>query len=285
MVKRSRITSRLGFTLVELLVATIISALFLGAAFHVISALNRSQTLLAKRKAVQPALNDPLDILRWDLANARSIKIRDSRVALVGYGGMNFKTMAVEHHPVEIIYELRSDGLHTWLVRQQTNMEELTNRSIQTQPLLCGVSYFSLKIPRDLDRKYARTWDKREEKFVSGRSFRDTDDEYDNDDTEDRQNDDKNNDTKNDSNDNDKSKADTLLNNNNRNSNSNKNDDDNNGSNNGNNQSKRRQNQLAIDPLAHIHGMGPIPPRLDIKLRYDDGKRPELELTLYIRNE
>jgi hypothetical protein len=126
--------------------ATLLTAIFMAAAVSIVSSLARTRAKLAVRAAAATPAVDPLEILRLDLTNARAAKTFDKRVVLLGYSDFDFRTLTISHHPVEITYELRSDGRRNWLIRTQRNIDALTNRNTQSQPLAVGVTEFRLDL-------------------------------------------------------------------------------------------------------------------------------------------
>ncbi len=112
-------TRQSGFTLVEILAATVLSALLVVTLLMVVASLGRERTAIAKRAAAQtpPGL---VDLLRWDLLSARSVRTKDGVMTLTGFGSLDRRTLApVSHRPVDVVYEVRELGGESWLVRRQ----------------------------------------------------------------------------------------------------------------------------------------------------------------------
>jgi hypothetical protein len=108
-----------GFTLVELLAATVLSALLMVTLLMVVASLGRERTAIAKRAATQtpPGV---VELLRWDLLSARSVRMKDGTMTLSGFGSLDRRTLApISHRPVDVVYEVRELGGESWLVRRQ----------------------------------------------------------------------------------------------------------------------------------------------------------------------
>jgi hypothetical protein len=108
-----------GFTLVELLAATVLSALLVITLLMVVASLGRERTAIAKRAASQtpPGV---VDLLRWDLLSARSLRMKDGVMTLSGFGSLDRRTLApLSHRPVDVVYDVRELGGESWLVRRQ----------------------------------------------------------------------------------------------------------------------------------------------------------------------
>ena len=113
---------RRGFTLLELVAATALSAVLLTVVLAVIRTANRAT----------PAADDALplaDQLRWDLSNAVVIGADSHGLTVAGYGSLDPATLAATRGPAVVTYALRSAGDHVWLVREQS---ELSARSSAT---------------------------------------------------------------------------------------------------------------------------------------------------------
>lgn len=108
-----------AFTLVELLAATLLSALLMVAMLLVVAGLGRDRREMTRRAAADVPM-ELTEVLRWDLLAARTIQVREGAVILSGYGSLDAKTLAAaSHRPVQVIYEVRQLGDRRWLIRRQ----------------------------------------------------------------------------------------------------------------------------------------------------------------------
>jgi hypothetical protein len=162
---------RTAFTLVELLAATALAALLLAAGFGVIGSLGRTRAALARQNAARSYAAEAVDLLRWDLANARYMKATPDELTLTGYGGLDPETVAPRHRPVTVRYRVAAAGGRTWLVRDQTDLDVATNRNRSTALVCSGVAGFAvLPVPERGDALAP------EARLTAGRSPRQTGD-------------------------------------------------------------------------------------------------------------
>jgi len=110
---------RRGFTLVEVLVATTLGALLMVAMFMVLAGLGRERKALAQRAAGTVPLQ-LMELLRWDLVNARTVRSQGKGVLLSGFGCLDETTMSPRSlQPVDVLYEIQRLGGRSWLTRRQ----------------------------------------------------------------------------------------------------------------------------------------------------------------------
>lgn len=140
---------RTGFTLIELLGALALSAMLLVA----LIGMARSMSLGAKelvettsvttwRRHVQAQLLD-------DLANARRYKVSPNELRLVGYGGSNPISGVATLRPTEIVYWLAEYDGEYWLVRDEINLDQITNEVARSELVCRGVARLALLPEQD----------------------------------------------------------------------------------------------------------------------------------------
>lgn len=161
---------RRGFTLVEVLATTALAGLLLFAAFKVTASLARGQRALLAQQRAESAAPQLLELLRWDLTNARFIRAQPGALSLVGYGKLDPRDAGPNHRAVHVVYRLRSAAGQRWLVREQTILGRGGRRSAQ---LVCsGVREFRVeRIARRSDassaREDAETADEQEDSLIT----------------------------------------------------------------------------------------------------------------------
>lgn len=134
---------RRGFTLVEVLGTTALAALLLLAAFKVTASLARGQRAVLAQQGADTATPQVLELLRWDLSNARFIRARPGELSLIGYGKLDPRDRSPGHRSVHVVYRLRSAAGQRWLVREQTMLGRGGRRS--TQLVCSGVRDFRVE--------------------------------------------------------------------------------------------------------------------------------------------
>ena len=133
-----------GFTLIEALASTALAALLMLAGVSVVASLGRSRAILT-RDAARTEIREVVEMIRFDLANARWIKARANHVTLTGFGGLDPRTLAPNHRPVRIIYTLKKTGSQTWLVREQAGLDAPSSGNGWSELICAGVEKFSIE--------------------------------------------------------------------------------------------------------------------------------------------
>lgn len=145
-----------GFTLLELMLATVLTVLLMMGVMMVIATL-RSSPALAAHDGPSPA--DPsgaaerevtvarwIDLLREDLRHARTVTgVSENTVRLVGPLGLDAAGRAITHRPVEVVYRLVERDGRMWLFREQAALDLPSNRHRQRDLVLTGVTGFTLQ--------------------------------------------------------------------------------------------------------------------------------------------
>ncbi len=136
---------RRGFTILELLVATALTALLMVAILHVISALGRSNAALARQENTGWR-TDLLDALRHDLSSATTAGFRHNAVILSGHGALDRSSLVRTQEPVTVIYGVAQIHGRPWLVRTQSPRGG--SAQAPWAELMCAdVKSFSVQVP------------------------------------------------------------------------------------------------------------------------------------------
>ena len=115
-----------GMTLVELLAATVLSTLLMGAVLGLLASITRSQRTILKDHGVQDLWQTRLqELLEWDLQNSRSLSSLPNGVQLEGFAGRDFSTGSPLHCPCRIAYEIVEDGDRKHLIRRESHTDSL----------------------------------------------------------------------------------------------------------------------------------------------------------------
>lgn len=126
-----------GLTLVELLAATVLSTLLMGAVLGLLTSLTRSQKgILANHEIPAPWQTRLQGILEWDLQNSRSLISTPRGFQLEGFAGRDFSSGTPLHSPCRITYEIVEAADRRHLVRRETHTESL-NLDNSTTALIC----------------------------------------------------------------------------------------------------------------------------------------------------
>ncbi|MCC7407853.1 MAG: prepilin-type N-terminal cleavage/methylation domain-containing protein [Phycisphaeraceae bacterium] len=153
-----------GFTLVEVLGATVLLSLLMFAALNVTVGLHRQARALTVMDNARPGWQqDLVALLTYDLAHVQQVEMNPRTQTLTFRGGfshLDADTRQPHHRPVEVTYHLveTEDTNSTadeiarprWLVRKQVNLDDLSNRNTWSD-LVCGdVKRFRL-VPASTD--------------------------------------------------------------------------------------------------------------------------------------
>ncbi|MCC7409229.1 MAG: prepilin-type N-terminal cleavage/methylation domain-containing protein [Phycisphaeraceae bacterium] len=146
-----------GFTLVEVLGATVLLSLLMFAALSVTIGLHRQARALTVMENARPGWQqDLVALLRYDLAHAEHVEMnpRMQTLTLRGYSYLDADTRRPHHRPVEVTYQLVETDDSTsvvdqnarprWLVRKQVNLDDLSNRNTWSDLVCGGVKRFRL---------------------------------------------------------------------------------------------------------------------------------------------
>jgi len=123
--KRLRSSRAAGFSLIELLVATTLSAVLMGAVLIVLAGLSRDRRRI-DNAVTQPHTQSMMDRIQWDLANARTMNQSPNGQALVlvGNGGIDPQSFAPTGRLTRVIYGIVQSGKTSILVREQEYLDD-----------------------------------------------------------------------------------------------------------------------------------------------------------------
>jgi len=144
-----------GFTLLELLIATMLTTLLMMGVVAVVAGMGSSAAGVAPPACADAGPTGQTaraeDIAAWvgmlrdDLNQARLITRRGPGVlAMVGYASLDAQRREITHRPVTLVYKIEDiDGLQ-WVIRRQAALDVLTNQNVQRDLVCCGVTRFEV---------------------------------------------------------------------------------------------------------------------------------------------
>jgi hypothetical protein len=139
-----------GFTLLELLLATVLSVMLMLGVLAVLTDLSSDPDTVATRDAKTTALQTRaidawVTVLRGDLSHAIQIDADgENRLTLVGSGALDARGRERTHRPVLVTYSLETLAGRRWLVRKQALQDALTADNTQRDLVCSGVQRFEL---------------------------------------------------------------------------------------------------------------------------------------------
>ncbi len=120
---------RRGVTLVEVLAATMLSVVLLTAINGILRSMQTQRKALAGDTGAAEWRRSLVDQLTWDVLNSRRIHVRANRVRLIGYAGRDAATGMPQHRPTEVVYHVFVEEGQSWLVREESRLDDRTNRN------------------------------------------------------------------------------------------------------------------------------------------------------------
>jgi len=138
---------QVGFTLIELVAATALSALLMVGVLHVTVTVNRDAQRASARGTTRAHLAQTESLaalLRHDLVHAHHVRWAPNELHVSGENGLDPRDLTPTHRPARVSYFLQSAGRTTWLVRRQTDRADVTNQDANTTLILGGVGGFGL---------------------------------------------------------------------------------------------------------------------------------------------
>lgn len=128
-------TDRFGFTLIEMIVALVLSVFLAIAVLGVLKSLKKANDYCPENRT--PAWSKQLrNKLLWDITNARKMSVYPTELRLVGYGGHDLETGATTLRPCEIVYSIKQIGDVSWLVRREIHLDSLQMKNFYDE-LVC----------------------------------------------------------------------------------------------------------------------------------------------------
>lgn len=146
------LSPRRGFTLVEVLLATLLLALLMTGILAVITDLGATRVALEppRRESAGPsgpetqALESWARLLQSDLLHARTVDTsRENRLAFAGYAAAAAAPSEL-HRPVQIVYAIETINRRACLIRRQTLLDVASSDNVRRELVCCGIARFTL---------------------------------------------------------------------------------------------------------------------------------------------
>lgn len=138
-----------GFTMIELLLATVLMSVLMIGVLAVITRV--AAPLEDKTDPGMPnddrAAQACVALLRSDLCTARSIASDADEVRLVNFGGLDPQTLEPTQLPVRVRYYTKVLAGRTWLLREQYDMVDNERQTVQTELVMPGIARIELSAP------------------------------------------------------------------------------------------------------------------------------------------
>ena len=141
---------RTGFTLLELLLASVLTTMLMVGVLAVVASLGSSAVGAAEEGRIDPevradSIQPWIDLLRNDIAHADELTMtRDNVLKIIGHAALDRANRAATHRPVEIHYAFREVAGRRWLVRFERALDALTNQNIRCDLVAGDIAGFEL---------------------------------------------------------------------------------------------------------------------------------------------
>ncbi len=141
---------RRAFTLLELMLASALSALLMVGVLAVVADLGASGGIQQVQLGDdQQPLEACAAVIRDDLVHASKVyESATDELTLFGYGALDAAGRRRTHRPVLVQYRFERIGDRRWLVRRQASLDVLSNQNVQRDLVCAAVAKFEVT-PRD----------------------------------------------------------------------------------------------------------------------------------------
>jgi hypothetical protein len=136
-----------AFTLLELLLATALTALLMIGVLAVVADLGAPEAAAGPVPGREEAraFEACLDLLHEDLTHAVAVNAsKANELTLVGYASLDGCGRERTHRPVRVRYTLEQIDGRSWLVRRQDALDVRTSENLQRDLVCCGFRGFQL---------------------------------------------------------------------------------------------------------------------------------------------
>jgi prepilin-type N-terminal cleavage/methylation domain-containing protein len=137
---------RFAFTLIEMMVASVLAALLMGGVLLMVTAIGRDRARIARDEVASAGSKSRLvDQFRRDLTSATTMTpIGGRALILEGHGGLDPQTLAPTGRLTRVIYEVRGKGKTAALFRSQAYLDEPTRPEAWTELVAMNVNAFAV---------------------------------------------------------------------------------------------------------------------------------------------
>jgi len=141
--------NRSGFTLIEMLLATVLTSVLMVGVLAVITRVSRPISIPiheASLTSISMGTDAVFRVVTADLAQAREVKLDGSDIALTGFGGLDPVTRERNQRPVHMRYRVQQVADQSWLVREERMLDD-GSQVVTIELVAPGVSGIALEPP------------------------------------------------------------------------------------------------------------------------------------------
>lgn len=141
---------RCGFTLIEMLLATVLTSVLMVGVLAVITRVSRPISTPIHEVGLTSVSIGTDAIVRAvaaDLAQARELEFTDGQIVMMGFCGLDPMTSGRNQRPVKVRYRVQSVADQSWLVREQRPLDVEGSGLVVAELVAPGVSRIALVPP------------------------------------------------------------------------------------------------------------------------------------------
>lgn len=138
-------TQRNGFTLLELMLATVLMSVLMIGVLAVLTQVLRSPQMTSDQGEPMGEVGPSwVELIRHDLTQARTVEHSANRIKLMGYVWLDPVTGQRTQQPAHVTYRLVEIGERPWMVRTSQMIDRDKQPTVRHELLGSGVTRFEL---------------------------------------------------------------------------------------------------------------------------------------------
>jgi len=163
--RRYRLPPGRAFTLIELVVAVALASLLMILVLSVSASVRRDRTLIPAHDQTHDWRDRFVALIQHDLIHGRTVDVdrKEKKIVIIGYSGLDRRSLEPTHRPTRVVYRLIEMELpatasagpdddaaslvsrSTALVREQVDLDDMTNRNAYVEVVQVGVGQIDLR--------------------------------------------------------------------------------------------------------------------------------------------
>lgn len=147
---RDKTVNRYGFTLIEMLLATVLMSLLMVGVLAVITRVSgpiASEATPVSLSGIAIDTDAAVRVITADLAQAQEIELVGDAVAIKGHAGLNALTKERNQRPVEVRYLIKVIADQPCLVREERLLDVKPAQAISYELVAVGITGLELEPP------------------------------------------------------------------------------------------------------------------------------------------
>jgi len=143
----NRPRAKRAFTLIELMAASVLTALLMIVVFHIVGSMARRQAVLERQERTSGGgwPDGVVELIRSDLQQTRAFASSENQWTLTGSCSIDPVALESDPQPVTVTYAVESLGGRSWLVRQQARRGSRATENRWPELVCADVASFELE--------------------------------------------------------------------------------------------------------------------------------------------